>query len=121
MQFLLRAIYFLLIGWWLAFVWGLVAYVLCLTIVMLPLGTVMLNRLPQVLTLKPVDRDPMSGQPMRELPFIVRALWFVFVGWWLALLCFKVGYILCLTIVGMPLGVWFLYRVPLALTLKQAA
>jgi hypothetical protein len=32
-----------------------------------------------------------------------------------------VGYLLCLTVIGMPLGVWFLHRVPLAMTLKQRA
>lgn len=121
MNILLRSVYFLLIGWWLALVWGLIGYLCCVSFVLLPLGTVMLNRLPQVLTLKPAETDPYTGAPMREFPFIVRAVWFFAIGWWLALLCFKVGYILCLTIVGMPLGVWFLHRIPEALTLRQSA
>jgi uncharacterized membrane protein YccF (DUF307 family) len=118
---LIRIVYFVLIGWWAAFLWGLLGYLLCLTLVLLPLGTVMLNTLPQVLTLKPVPRDPASGRTEKELPFLLRAVWFVFVGWWLGILMFKIGYILCLTIVLMPFGVWMLHRVPLALTLKQGA
>lgn len=118
---LLRAIYFLLVGWWAAFLWGVVAYLCCLSIVLLPLGVVMLNRLPQVLTLKPADRQPGNDLRVPELPFLLRAVWFVFIGSWLALKVFVVGYLLCLTIVGLPLGVWVLHQVPLALTLKQSA
>lgn len=116
-----RSLYFVLVGWWLALLWGALAYLACVSVVLLPLGTVMFNRLPQVLTLKPVEHDPSTGRPAEELSFLLRAVWFVFVGWWLGLLAFKVGYLLCLTVIGMPLGVWFLHRVPLAMTLKQRA
>lgn len=121
LSFLGRTIWFLLIGWWLALVWGAVAYLLCVTVVLLPLGAVMFNRLPQVLTLKPVDEDPLTGMPAHEQPLWLRAVWFLLVGWWLGLLFFKVGYLLCLSVVGIPFGIWFLHRVPLAMTLKQRA
>jgi uncharacterized membrane protein YccF (DUF307 family) len=121
MAFLGRALYFLLIGWWLAAIWGFVAWLLCVSIVLLPLGTVMFNQLPKVLTLKPVEEDPYTGRAPEELPWLLRAAWFVFVGWWAGLIAFKVGYLLCITLVGMPLGVWCLHRVPLAMTLKQRA
>lgn len=121
LSFLGRSLYFVLVGWWLALLWGALAYLACVSVLLLPLGTAMFNRLPQVLTLKPVDHDPWTGQPAQELSFLLRAVWFVFVGWWLGLLAFKVGYLLCLTVIGMPLGVWFLHRVPLAMTLKQHA
>lgn len=121
MEFIGRTLWFLLVGWWLAALWGLVAWLFCVSIVLLPLGTVMFNQLPKVLTLKPVEPDPYTGRSPQEIPWILRAVWFVFVGWWAGLLLFKVGYILCLTLVGMPLGVWCLHRIPLAMTLKQAA
>lgn len=121
MNLLLRVLYFVLIGWWAALVWGLIAYVCCLSIVLLPLGTVMFNRLPYVLTLKPAPVEPYTGRTARELPFLLRAVWFVLVGWWLGLLCFKVGYVLCATIVLLPFGVFVLHRVPLAMTLRQGA
>lgn len=116
----LRILYFTLIGWWAAFLWGLAAYLCCLTIVLLPIGTAMFNRLPRVLTLKPVALEPYTGRPRRELSLVLRILWFFVVGWWLGLLCFKVGYLLCLTIVLLPLGVWLLHRVPVLMTLRQA-
>jgi hypothetical protein len=50
-SFLVRAIYFFLIGWWLGLIWTIIGYCLCLTILLLPFGLLMLNRLPAVLTL----------------------------------------------------------------------
>ncbi len=119
-MFILRAIYFLLIGWWLALLWGWVAYLACASYVLLPVGTVMFNRLPFVLTLKPGDHDD-DGYPDKEFPFIIRVIWFFVVGWWLGLVCFKFGYLLCLTIIFMPFGIWLLHRVPEAMTLRQAS
>ena len=43
--FILRAIYFVLIGWWFSLIWSLLGWLLCVTIIGLPLGVLMLNRL----------------------------------------------------------------------------
>ena len=45
--FVLRAIYFVLIGWWFSLLWSLLAWLLCVTIIGLPLGVLMFNRLPE--------------------------------------------------------------------------
>lgn len=119
-MFLVRALYFLLIGWWLALLWGWLAYLACASYVLLPVGTWMFNRVPLVLTLKPAERDDF-GKTDREFPFIIRVIWFFVVGWWLGLGCFKIGYLLCLTILFMPAGIWLLHRVPEAMTLRQAS
>ncbi|GER90080.1 hypothetical protein KDW_42420 [Dictyobacter vulcani] len=50
--FFIRALYFCFIGWWLGFAWLNVGYFCVLSVVLLPLGLVMLNRLPQVMTLR---------------------------------------------------------------------
>ncbi len=115
-----RVVYFLLVGWWAGLAWGLVAYLLCATWVLLPVGTLMFNRLPRILTLERGPLDPFSGRAARELPLLVRVIWFFAAGWWLGLLAFKLGYLLCATIVLLPAGVWVLHRVPLAMTLKGA-
>src|SRR5690348_17281466 len=51
---LARALRFIFVGWWLGYVWALVGYALCFTLVLMPLGVMMLNRLPTVLTLRRV-------------------------------------------------------------------
>jgi len=50
-SWLVRLIYFVFIGWWFSLGWSLVAWFLCVTIIGLPLGVLMLNRLPAVTTL----------------------------------------------------------------------
>jgi len=49
--FLIRLIYFLLIGWWFSLTWSLLAWLLCVSIIGLPFGVWMFNRLPGVTTL----------------------------------------------------------------------
>jgi uncharacterized membrane protein YccF (DUF307 family) len=51
-DFLLRAVYFLLVGWWLGYMWALVGYICCFTLLLMSIGIMMLNRLPTVLTLR---------------------------------------------------------------------
>ncbi len=48
---LIRAIYFIFIGLWLGGVWTTIAWILTVSIIGLPLGLMMLNRIPQVMTL----------------------------------------------------------------------
>jgi len=123
---LLRIVYFLLIGWWLGLLAGAVGYLLCASFIGAPLGVLIFNRYPQILTLRPIKgisvRD-MSGRtmnvPHQEINLLVRILYFLVIGWWLGALALKVGWILCITIIGMPLGLVILNRLPLLMTLKQ--
>ncbi len=118
-MFLLRIIYFLLIGWWLSLIVGFFAYLCCLSIIGIPIGVYIFNRFPQILTLKPkknylVDTN---GKDV-EINFFLRSIYFFLVGWWLGLLALKVGWFLCITIIGMPLGLLILNRIPFLMTLK---
>jgi uncharacterized membrane protein YccF (DUF307 family) len=51
-NFFLRAIFFLLIGWWWSGVWLVVAYALCATIILLPVGLQMFRLTPAMTTLR---------------------------------------------------------------------
>src|ERR671930_68862 len=85
---LIRALYFILFGWWFSGIWAVVAWILCITIIGLPLGLYMLNRLPQVVTLKPARSDMVLTTTGRlverrvpQLPFLLRANYFVTIDW----------------------------------------
>lgn len=117
-----RFIYFLLIGWWLGGLIALVGLFLCATIILLPFGLILLNRLPTFIWLKEpgegCEIHPRERHYQEELPILLRALWFFLIGWELGTLVVGVGYILCLTLIGLPIGIWLLNRVPKALTLS---
>jgi uncharacterized membrane protein YccF (DUF307 family) len=120
---LLRALYFIIFGWWAGIIWSLIAYVLCLTIIGLPIGLMMFNRLPQVLTLKPISEIVLVNKEYlnrkQEFPLIIRALYFILIGWHITGVWVGIALFLCITIIGMPLGIMMLNHVPLILTLKQ--
>lgn len=124
---LIRVLWFILIGWGLTGVWILVAWFLNLTIIGLPLGLWMLDRVPQVLTLKPsggvIVTQSRSGQiwvqygnvPQRS--WLIRLPYFVLIGWWLSLIWAGIAWLLCASIVGLPIGIWMLHRLPAVTTL----
>lgn len=123
---LLRIVYFIVFGLWFSSVWAAIAWVLCITVIGLPFGLWMLNRLPQVTTLKAQQSDLVItrtgehySQTTRQRPFLVRALWFVVVGWWLSALWITLAWALCATVIGLLPGFWMLNRVPAVITLAR--
>ncbi len=127
---LVRAVYFILIGWWLTGIWSAVAWGLMASVIGLPIGLWMVNRLPQVLALMPArmvtvtttdangGRTTVIGQ-VPERPFVVRAVYFVLIGWWLSAIWLGAAYVCAVSIIGLPFALWLYNRVPLAMTLKQ--
>ena len=128
--FILRVLWFIFIGWHVTFWWVLAAWLLNLTIIGMPLGLWMLNRVPLVLTLRTqrtyaVSETRSDGavewhtQGVPQNPFILRAIYFVLIGWWLSLIWSLLGWLLCVTIIGLPLGVLMLNRLPEVTTLMR--
>ncbi|MCB0033150.1 MAG: YccF domain-containing protein [Anaerolineales bacterium] len=125
LPFIIRAIWFFLFGWELTAGWILAAWILNVTIIGLPLGVWMLDRVPQVLTLKSRPGAYISEADGRQTfikikqpPFIIRALYFIVFGWWFSLIWALLGWLLCLTIIGLPLGVIMLNTLPAVTTLQ---
>ena len=50
--------------------------------------------------------------------FFIRAIWYLFVGWWLSAIAIVVGYAAMVTIVGLPLAFYIVNRLPTLLTLR---
>ncbi|MDJ0835441.1 MAG: YccF domain-containing protein [Acidobacteriota bacterium] len=118
-----RFVYFVFIGWWLGLFISIAGLLLCSTIIGLPLGTMLLNRLPTfVYMLEPGDDCPMGYDHRHmheEVPFILRVIWFFVIGWGLGSFLITFGYLATITIIGIPVGIWMLNRVPLAMTLSR--
>jgi uncharacterized membrane protein YccF (DUF307 family) len=128
---LIRALYFCTVGLWLGALWTGVAWLLLLSVLGLPLGLLMLNRLPQVMTLKPIRTATqvtttqgvvfVSQGLIDQRSFLVRALYFALVGWWLSGIWLFVAWA-CVGVtlgLGLPLAFWMFDRTPAVVTLAR--
>jgi uncharacterized membrane protein YccF (DUF307 family) len=50
---------------------------------------------------------------------VTRVLWYCFVGWWLSAIFIVLGVFFTWTVVLMPLGFWFINRIPKAQTMRE--
>lgn len=128
---LIRILYFIFIGLWFGGIVTVAAWVLIITIIGLPLGLWLLNRLPQVMTLKPVQTQArvtvVDGKVVyRETqlpphPFLLRALYFILIGWWLSAVWLILAWLLTgLSLeLGLPLAFWMFDQVPAITTLAR--
>jgi uncharacterized membrane protein YccF (DUF307 family) len=123
---ILRIIWFVAVGWWLSGIWTVVAWVLCVTIIGLPIGLMMLNSLPQVTTLRArnvqtvVDaQGAVSVVTTPQYNFLIRAVYFLLVGWWLSALWLIAAWAMGSTIIGLAISFWMVDRVPAILVLTQ--
>jgi uncharacterized membrane protein YccF (DUF307 family) len=89
-------------GLWLAVGYALAGLVLCLLIITIPFGVACFRLAAFVLWPfgRAVVRNPGAGAPST----VANVLWFILAGLWMALAHVILGVLLCLTIIGIPLG-----------------
>lgn len=122
---IIRVIWFLFVGWWLgAIVTGL-AWFCLITVILLPIGLMLINRLPTVVTLRPQGQswrleNGVLVQGNRQHPFLLRAIWFVLIGWWLSGLWLSIAYGAVLTVILLPLAFWMFGRAGAVTTLYHS-
>jgi uncharacterized membrane protein YccF (DUF307 family) len=113
MRVLLNIIWFLLAGLWLAIAYLLAALVMFILIITIPfaLQAVKLAAFAIWPFGRTVVQRPDAGAPS----FIGNILWVILAGWWLALGHLITGVLLCLTIIGIPLGLGNFKLIPVSL------
>jgi uncharacterized membrane protein YccF (DUF307 family) len=114
MRFLLNVIWFVLCGFWMALGYLLAGVLCCLLIVTIPFGLASFRIANYALW--PFGREvvprPGAGVPSA----IGNLLWIVVAGLWLAIGHVITGVLLCLTIIGIPLGLANFKLIPVSLT-----
>jgi uncharacterized membrane protein YccF (DUF307 family) len=121
---ILRVMWFILVGWWLTGILSVAAWALNATVIGLPLGLWIINRLPLAATLRPLSSEyRIENGALRSAvaqhPLLLRAIYFLLIGWWLSGLWMAVAYALLLTIVGMPAAFWMYGRIGAVTTLYR--
>ena len=110
---ILNVIWLVLCGIWMAIAYalaGLVAFVLIITI---PFGIAAFRIAGYVLWPfgRTIERRPEAG----VASLIGNIIWVILFGWWLAIGHLVTGALLCLTIIGIPLGIASFKIIPITL------
>ena len=118
---LVRALWFVAIGWWLTPIVLNLAWLLNATIVLLPFGIKLINLAPLALTLKEPDSrwTARGGAGGSQHSLLARALYFVAIGWWLSLAWINVAAVLAVSIVGLPIAYWMINKLPFVTSLYR--
>jgi uncharacterized membrane protein YccF (DUF307 family) len=110
---ILNIIWLVLEGIWMAIGYVLAGIICCILIVTIPFGIASFRIAGYVLW--PFGRTTVPRAGAGAGALIGNVLWIILFGWWLALGHLIAGVALCLTIIGIPLGVASFKIIPITL------
>ena len=125
----MRALWYVFIGWWLGALVIVLGYLFMLTIIGMPVGFYLFNRVPQALTLRSrtvayrsetregVTYVGEGNQP--QYPWLLRAVWFVVIGWWLGAVWLTLAWLIGLLIITLPISFLMYNRISGVMTLQR--
>jgi uncharacterized membrane protein YccF (DUF307 family) len=113
-RLILNVIWFVLAGFWMALGYALAALIMFILIITIPFGVAALRI--GVFALWPFGKTVVRRGDAGAGSTIGNLIWFVLAGWWLILLHVITGVLLCLTIIGIPLGLANFKLIPVTLT-----
>jgi uncharacterized membrane protein YccF (DUF307 family) len=110
---LLNLIWLVLSGLWLALGYVVAGVICCLLLITIPFGIASFRIAGYALW--PFGRTTVVRGDAGAASVIGNVLWLVVAGWWLALGHVVTGVTLCLTIIGIPLGLANFKLIPISL------
>lgn len=126
---IVRALWFVCIGWWLSAFAIAAGYFLVYTIIGLPLAFMLFNKLPQITTLRARNRQwtaevrngvtVLTTRHTDQYNWALRFLYFVAVGWWLGAVWLAAAYLLQFLLITIPITLWMYDRAPAVMTLHK--
>ena len=114
MRTLLNLIWLVLAGFWLAIGYALAGIICCVLIITIPFGIAAARM--ALFCVWPFGRTLVRRSDAGAGSTIGNIIWFVLAGWWLALGHLISGVAMCLTIIGIPLGLANFKLIPVSLT-----
>jgi uncharacterized membrane protein YccF (DUF307 family) len=113
MRTLLNIIWLVLSGFWMFLGYLLAGVLLCILIITIPWGIASFRI--GMYALWPFGRTIVSKPTAGLGSFLGNVVWVILAGWWLALGNIVSGIALCITIIGIPLGIASFKLVPVSL------
>lgn len=113
MRLLLNIIWFVLAGVWMAIGYAIAALICFVLIITIPFGVASLRI--GMFALWPFGKTVVRRGDAGVGSAIGNVLWLVLCGWWLTLIHLLTGVLLCLTIIGIPLGIANFKLIPVSL------
>lgn len=110
---LLNLIWLVLSGLWMALGYALAGVIFCITIVGIPFGIAAFRI--GLYALWPFGRTVVDKPSAGAGSLIGNLIWLVLAGWWLALGHLFTGILMCITIIGIPLGLASFKLIPISL------
>ena len=114
MNAVLNIIWLVLCGFWMAIGYAVAGVIACILIITIPFGVASFRIARYALWPfgRTVVRKPTAG----VMSAIGNVVWIIFAGFWLAIGHLVTGVALCLTIIGIPLGIADFKMIPISLT-----
>lgn len=112
MRVILNILWLVLAGWWLAVGYVIAALLCVIGIITIPFAIASLRIAAH--TLWPFGSTVVRRPDAGAMSMIGNVLWVVFCGWWLALAHIVAGIALCVTLIGIPLGLACFKLVPVS-------
>jgi uncharacterized membrane protein YccF (DUF307 family) len=113
MRLILNLIWFVLCGLWLAIGYALAGLLCFVLIITIPFGFAAFRIADYALW--PFGRAILPRRTAGVASMVGNVLWVLLFGWWLAIGHLVTGAVLCLTVVGIPLGLANFKLIPISL------
>jgi uncharacterized membrane protein YccF (DUF307 family) len=113
MRLVLNILWLVLCGFWMAIAYVLAALLCFITIIGIPFGIAAMRI--ALFALWPFGRTLVKKPGAGVASGIGNVIWLIFCGWWLALGHIITGVALCITLIGIPLGLANFKLIPVSL------
>jgi uncharacterized membrane protein YccF (DUF307 family) len=112
-RLILNVIWLVLCGFWMAIGYVVAGVICCILIITIPFGIASFRIANYALW--PFGRTLVDRPGAGAASVIGNVIWILFAGWWLAIGHVLTGIALCVTIIGIPLGVANFKLIPVSL------
>lgn len=113
MKTILNIIWLVFAGFWMAVGYAVAGIVCCVLIITIPFGIASFRMANYVLW--PFGRTVVDHSSAGAWSTIGNIVWLVVAGWWLAIGHLLTGIALCITIIGIPMGIASFKLIPISL------